>query len=127
MTQIFIEYFYPGSFVSESTIEKRSNRNLPKRFPRGCYCFRFFETTEVKLKGEKLTGQPKNYSPKYFISGEALTLKQVRKKHPEKHILISNMEINKWHRIILTKFGQAFPLAEKDIILKPCKKRSLLK
>ena len=117
MIQTYIEYFYAGIIVSETSTKKVSSRELPKELPEGSFGFRFFDKTEEKIDGEELIGKPKNYSNCHYAKGEILSVEDVKKKHPDKRILISNMENNNIARILMTKFGEAIPLEEKDIVL----------
>lgn len=117
MTQTYIEYLFPGIIVSDSSEEKVSDRTLPKKIPKGCFGFRFFERMEEKIDGEKLIGKPKKYSNWYYAKGDVLTLEEVKVKHSEKKILIGNMENNDIAKVLMTKFGQAIPLEEKDVVL----------
>lgn len=103
----YVEYYYPGFFVSESS-EEEIEGGL--KFPKNAYGFRFFDRkissdNETEMKSDKL-----NISPLHFIGGERMTLAEVKEKMPEKNILINNMETNDYPEIVNTKFGQLFPL-----------------
>lgn len=117
MTVFYIEYVYPGSFVSETTTEKVGTKQLPKNLPDRTFGFRFFERTEMNDVEEKLVGKPRNYSGWYYV-GKELTLEQVKSKYSDKKILISNMESNKdyYNTVCETKFGQFIPMTKEDKI-----------
>lgn len=117
MIQTYIEYLYAGIIVSETSTKKVSNRNLPKKIPNGCFGFRFLDRTEEIKHGENLVGEPKNYSHWYYTKGEVLNKEQVKIKYPSKEILIKNMEYNNISKVIITKYGQAIPLGENDVVV----------
>lgn len=116
MTQTYIEYMYVNIFP-ESASEKVSDRTVPKELPKRAFAFRFFEKTEMQANGETLIGQPKNYSGWHYENGEVLTVNEVKKKYPDKNILISNMENNNIEKVIMTKYGQSFFLKKGDTVL----------
>jgi len=122
MIKTFIEFLYPGIFVSESSAQEIDHKD-PKKvvIPKNCFGFRFYDCEIVKSKkypNETLVGRAKNHSGWFYINSEILTLKEVEKKMPEATILISNMKINKWKKIVNTSFGQSLQLRAGDTILK---------
>jgi len=120
MKQTYIEWLYSGIITSETSAEKVKDRTMPTKFPKSSFGFRFYERTEMKTEdGELLIGVPQNYSGWNYIGGEELTLEEVKNRHPEKTILISNMECNSWDSVVLTRYGQAMPLGKYDVVLKP--------
>jgi len=118
MVKHYIEFIYPGAFFSESNIKEVNNRN-PKsvEIPNTAFGFRFMDREEVELKsGEILKGDFKNISGWYY-EGKKMTLEDVEKEMPDENILIGNMILNKWDSIIWTKFNQAIPLYENDVVI----------
>ena len=65
----------------------------------------FYDREYVVANGEELLGQPK-HKTKTFIKGIVYTLEGVKRLFPESRTLISNMEINKWDKVI--KCAQGF-------------------
>lgn len=65
-------------------------------------------------------GKPKDYDPMTYF-GEVLTLDQVKALEPAKNydILVSNMECNKWDRVVRTVRGNFQPLNEGDKVVSP--------
>jgi len=60
MIVTYIEYFYPGIIVSESSVEIVPDKTVPKVLNPKAYAFTFYERTEVKTEdGELLTGKKK--------------------------------------------------------------------
>ena len=120
MLKTYVEYLYPGIIVSEGDskkIEKRDVELAKNEMPNNSFGFKFKERTEVETTdGEILFGNFKNESGWYYI-GEEYSLDRVRKEKPNQRILISNMECNHWNRMVMTKFGQSFPLNENDVVL----------
>ncbi|MCI8655787.1 MAG: hypothetical protein HFJ48_08055 [Clostridia bacterium] len=120
MLKHFVEYLYPGVFVSETSVEEIAERDTKKvTFSDGCFGFRFFDKSVTVVDGETLTGERKNISNWYY-QGEKMTLAEVKEKHGDDrdyHILISNMENNGYNAVVKTKFGQFIPLNDGDTII----------
>lgn len=118
MLKQYIEFFFPGSFVSESSTHEVDSRIPPTELPNGAYGYRFFSRSEVVQDGETLRGKPKDYSGTAYF-GEVLTLADVKALTPSGNfrILISNMECNKWDRVVRTIHGQFMPLHDGDCVV----------
>src|SRR5688572_7901851 len=110
MLQHYIEIFYPGSFVAESSTAKVDSRTYPKTLPKGAYAFRFYDREEIEKDGEILKGNAKNYSVTYFPGAVAMDVDEVKAKVPDSRILVSNMEGNGWKKVIKTRRGNFLPL-----------------
>lgn len=119
MKKHYVQFFYPGALVSE--IEEREVKSrdpkILKGVPKNCYAFRFFDREETTKNGEKLIGEDKNFSHTYYINGDVYTLSQVKKHFPSANVLISNMEINNWKKVIRNKFGQFMPFDRDDEVI----------
>jgi hypothetical protein len=113
-----IEYLSHNIMVSDSWEEEVSNRQIPKELPKHAYAFRFFSRTVVQTNdGETLKGDKKDYSGwHYFGHKEIYTLDEVKEKHPEHRILISNMESNNWKRVIEYPNGKWYNMNDNDTI-----------
>ncbi len=120
MLKQYIEYFYPGSFVSESSAQEVADRTTPGELPKGAYGYRFFARSEVTQDGETLRGQQKDHSPMTYF-GEVMTLDEVKALTPfsDYRILVSNMECNRWDRVVRTIRGQFMPLNAGDSVVTP--------
>lgn len=119
MKKTFVQFAYPGIFMSETSEMKISKRD-PKlvKIPKGCYAFRFYDQTVVMDGKETLTGKAKNYSGWHYIKkSRVMTLTEVKKEFPHEKILIDNMEINKYKKIVKTPQGNTFPLEKDDVLL----------
>jgi len=121
MTQTYIEYLHAG-YVIYTSCKPVKDRTIPKKLPNNCFGFRFYDQTEVKKNKEVLVGKPKNYSTWHYEAGKVYTLEEVKKKYPGNTILISNMQKDDTKRVLMTKFGQAIALKDKNIILPKTKK-----
>jgi len=120
MLKQYIKFFYPGSFVSESSIQEVADRTLPTELPEGSYGYQFFARSEVTHDGEVLRGQPKDYSGMTYY-GEVMTLDEVKALTPSRdyRILVRNMECNGWDRVVRTVSGQFVPLNAGDSVVTP--------
>jgi hypothetical protein len=111
MVNHYVKILYPGSFVSEESHQKI---NLRKEFelPKNAYGYQFYDKEKTIINGEELEGKAKHRT-KTFLKGIIYTLEEVKRLFPESRTLISNMEINKWDKVI--KCAQGFlPFIEND-------------
>lgn len=108
MIKHYIEWFYPGTFVSETQGSEVATRDAPAVRPEAAYGYRFYSRSEVELEGEQLVGARKDISPMTFY-GEEFTLEQVRAlpedRPGQNSILISNMSGNGYERAVRTVRG----------------------
>jgi len=98
-------------FCSPGTLE------IKERY--GALPYGFYFTTRSRNE-EDLDSHESARSHMYYLGGEVLTLKQVRAKDdPDDKILISNMEANKWDRIVINtnSYKWTQPLEKGDIVL----------
>ena len=119
MIKHYVEFTMLGGFFYEYSTESIDHRDSSKvKVPKNAFAFRFFDREEVESNGEILKGDRKNYSSLYYVGGEIMTLAQVKKQLPQEEILINNMEINNWDKVIKHRFGGFQPF-EKDNVLLP--------
>lgn len=104
MLKQYIEFIYPGSFMSESSELEVPERKLPAEIPKGIFGYRFFERQVMDVDGEKLTGPKKNYSGRVIL-GEEISLAQAIASAGENSILVRNMRCNGWSRVAKTRQG----------------------
>ena len=117
MLKHYVEYHFKDIYSSEYQTKEVKTRN-PKliKLPKGAFAFRFFDRTEVEIEGEKLVGNPKNYSPLTYY-GKIYTLEEVKAQFPYLGTLILNMESNGSNRVVRTIRGNWCLLEEGDIVL----------
>jgi len=111
-----IEFLYPGTFFAESSSRPVPCRELPATIPGQATGYRFFTRHEAVVDGEKLVGQPKNYSPWTYF-GKEFTLEQVQAMEGDRsRILLSNMRTNGYGRVVQTAYGNWYPLNDGDTV-----------
>lgn len=115
MKKTYIEFFFPGPFVSESETKEVADRSAPRDVPRGAYGYRFFSRTEVECDGETLRGQATDTSGMHYY-GEILTIDDVE-KIAGTGILQSNMRCNRWDKVVRTVRGNFQPLTGDDVVI----------
>lgn len=116
MNKTFVEFFFPGSFVSETTAREVIDRSTPKDIPNGAYGYRFYSQQQVELGDETLRGEPKDYSGTTYF-GKAMTLDEVAALPIDTTILQSNMRCNGWARVVRTIRGNFQPLTANDTVI----------
>jgi len=125
-TVYYAEMFEPGIICSESynmklgswgTVDEAKNKAISE--VGGAFGFNIKHRTEDFDGDEMLTGSWVNDTKTIYVKGTVKTLSQVKDQHPNERILISNMECNKWDRVIMMPNGQAFPFEDGNELLKP--------
>ena len=126
MEKHFVRYFSPGTLVAETTdkpidswdVDKAVEmvKDIKERYGATPYGFRFITRSRTN---EDLDSKETKRSNLYYLGGKILTLTQVKKEMPNEHILISNMEINKYKRIIINRNSYQWtqPLRKGDVVL----------
>jgi hypothetical protein len=102
-------FLFSGTILPESTMRVVKTRDIPDNIPEGCFAFYFVDIDEK--------GKESNRSNRFYVGGSIYTLEEVKANFPELHILISNMEINDWKRVVKTPLGNWQPLFEGDTVL----------
>jgi len=121
VTKTYVEFFYPGSFFSESEVKEVKTRSTSLFVPAGAFAFQFYDQSskKTKINGEEQTvwGKRKNLSGKYYPKGMKFNLEDVRGMGKDYSILASNMECNDWPFVVRTRCGNFQPLEKYDEIL----------
>ncbi len=122
-TRLFVEYFYPGILVNESSsqeVEARDAQKCAREIPKGAFMFRFYDVfyMEDAETEEVLNRKRLNESKAYYVDGVALDKEGVKKEIPNNEILLSNMRANGWDKVIKTRTGNIQPLNDDCIIIK---------
>jgi hypothetical protein len=127
MTQHFVTFYSPGTFVSEETTRpvdgwdveaaKKMAATVLERYNATPYGFRF----TTRSRGPKdLDSKVTSTSPFYYLGGTVETLAEVKARATDKdRILVSNMEGNGYERVITNTNSWRFtaPLQPGDIVL----------
>lgn len=127
MKKHFVEIFSPGSFVAETSLKEidswdtqeamKMAHSIVERHNSRPYGFRFV----TRGRGANdLDSKVVDTSPMYFLGGTVLTLADIKaENNPDNRILITNMEVNKWPRVIrnLNSWSATLPLQDDDVVL----------
>jgi hypothetical protein len=120
-TKHFVTFYYPGALVGESCtreIDKRDPRKaLDYKASKGSYGFCFYSVNYVGLDDGEYKSEKFEQTGTFFIDGELLTLKQIKKNFPGEYTLIANMEGNRWKEIIKTNVGWFLQFGKDDLII----------
>lgn len=84
--------------------------------PEKAFAFRFFDCTVINVEGETFVGNKQNFSP-FTYFGTEYTLNEVKTQFPDSIILIENMEINGWNRVVKTRAGNWLSLEKDDMVI----------
>ena len=127
ITQEYVEFMSPGTFVAETDLHKVDSRDVGKaielardikqRYGARPYGFRFL--TRGRQENE-LDAKEIDRGNMYYLGGIVRTIEQVRAANdPSERILLSNMERNGWARIVENTNSRKWrrPLCEGDVVL----------
>ena len=127
MKKHFVTFYSPGTFVSEYTSKEIDSwdvnkamemaRNIKERHSAVPYGFRF----STRERGdEDLDSQETEVSNMYYLGGRIRHLDFIiLENKPDEQILISNMKINGWDRVIenTNSWMITQPFEEGDVVL----------
>lgn len=118
MTKWYVRFYFPGFIFSNSEDKEIPSANARFDIPENSYGWQTYSKTVVELDGEELIGKPSDLSPMTYL-GEILTLEDVKKLEPRKdyEILIWNMEINKYDKVVRVRTGNFFQLQKDDVVI----------
>lgn len=136
MQKHFVTFYSPGTFVAEQTtrpiedwdvdVALEMAHDILGRRRATPYGFRF--TTRGR-NDDELDSKVIKTSQFYFLGGEIKTIDDIKEENnPDSQILLRNMEVNKWDRIVVNNNSWKWtqPLNEEDVVLdfKPREKTS---
>lgn len=127
MQQHFVTFYSPGTFVAETTqkpidswdVDRAAQmaKGITERYGAKPYGFVF----STRARGDdELDSKVVSKSPFYYLSGKIETIEEIRKRNdPKERILLSNMEINGYEKVIRMTDGWAWsqPLEKDDVVL----------
>jgi hypothetical protein len=124
MKKHFVVFNSPGTLVSEQTTReilswdveeaKKMARDIKERHGATPYGFHFITRAR---SDDELDSRVVGRSGTYFLGGTVKTLGEIKAEcDPENNILISNMEINGWDRVIENNnsFRSTLPFTDED-------------
>lgn len=123
----FVTFFSPGTFMAEQSTKridswdvetaKRMALSIEERYNATPYAFQF----TTRGRGEyDLDSKVIKTSPLYYLGGKVETLEELKARATDDdRILVSNMEGNKWKRIITNNNSWRWtqPLKDTDVVL----------
>ena len=120
MIRHFVEFIFPGSFLSESTVEPIDSWDIAEAYSRLTdlnmqpYGFRFL----TRERGpDDLDSKITATSGIYYLGGKIRTFGEVLADNkPEEETLRWNMQANKFHTVIQIA-GRTFPFTDKDTVV----------
>lgn len=132
MTQHFVTFYSPGTFVAETTTKPidtwdvdqavAMSKGICERYNARPYGFQFSTRTRTN---QDLGGKETTRSPMYYLDCAVETLEEIKaRQNPKDRILIRNMESNGWDRVVSPRTGWKWvrPLRDGDVVL-PVKRR----
>jgi hypothetical protein len=127
MRKHFVTFYSPGTFFCEQTVKEidawdvhkatAMARTITERYGATPFAFVFStrERTDNNLDSHEIAR-----SGQYYLGGMIETMEDVeRRSDPQEHILLNNMKINGWDKIIVNtnSWKVVRPFTKKDILL----------
>lgn len=117
-TVTYVKLYHVGSFVDDTSIREIESRNTSGfTIPDGVFAFQFFDVLKADANGIALESKPQNYSPLYYYQASVMMLDDVKQELPDEKILISNMEGNRWDKVIRCRYGNFKPYTDNAVLL----------
>lgn len=117
-TQTYVKFWYRGAFVDEDSCRMVNSRDIGALIiPQSVYALEFYDIRIAHESGGVLKSEPFNRSPKLFYGGQIMTVADVEREIPDHDILLDNMRINGWARVIKTRAGHFLPFVDGNILL----------
>ena len=101
-------FFTPGLFVAETWDKDFKKQPEPEEveFPERAYAFQLYKREDVIDGGRTYKGKPEKIGKLcYHKDSKVTTIAEVKKMQGDNKTLISNMECNKWNKVIWTRWG----------------------
>lgn len=117
MEVTYIEFMHPGTFLAEASSRAVPSRELPETIPGRTTGYRFFTRQETEVNGEKLVGQPKDYSPWAYFGKEYSAAEVYALEGDRYRVLRDNVRINGYRRMVQTIYGNWYPLQDGDQVV----------
>ena len=119
----YVEFLYPGSFMSESWTTQVKTRDVSKlKVPKNSFAFKFFDIISVVVEADgkkiELTSEAINESSKHYYGGKLYTVAELKREFPMQRILISNVESNGYKKAIKCRTGNWQPFEKTDVFVK---------
>lgn len=127
MQKNFVTFYSPGTFIAETTTLPVSEWSVEEalkladtvieRHGATPFAFRFIIRSREENELDSKISASSNL---YFLGGKVEALDEIRnRKDPKDDILISNMEINGWDRVVTNSNSYRWtqPLEENDSII----------
>ena len=101
-------FFRPGSFVGETwetPVDSLSPDDV--EWPKEAYAFQLRKSSCVIVDGVQYKSDTTNVGPMYYHpDSKVMTLAEIEARNdPNDRILLSNMRMNNWPAVVLTRWG----------------------
>lgn len=121
-TKHYVTILYPGLlFPEERTrpVAARDPDQVLKSLESSAFAFSFFDREEVNAGDEVLRGDPKNRSGLYYL-GKEYSAEEVIAEYQGREayrVLVSNVQVNEYSRMVHCRTGNWRPLLEGDVVI----------
>jgi len=120
----FVTFCSPGTLFAEETtksipswdteLAKKMSKSITERYNQKPFCFVF--STRAR-NNKELDSKVVKTSPRHYLGGKLMTLKEIEAELGEDSILAGNMRCNNWKQIIKCPAGNYQPFEKGDKIV----------
>lgn len=101
MIKHYVEFFYPGIIVDESSSREVAERTVEGlKWPQYAHSAHFYSREETEGEHGTMHGPAFDRSPFYHRQGKLYTVEDVEREFPSERILIQNMRSNQIKYVI---------------------------
>jgi hypothetical protein len=115
-TRHFAELFWVNGGREITEVGSPKPTEFASQVPETVYAFCFYDIMSTETDGITLRSDRLNISPKYFIAGRVMTMREVLNELPLEKQLITNMIVGDCDVIKLPN-GRFKPFKEGDVLL----------
>lgn len=111
----FVTFLAPGSFLAENwSRDVDSLDPYAIEWPNNAYAFTLHEREDIVDGDARFTGKARQIGPTYYHPDSTIeTLDEVKANPKAGAVLVSNMQINRWDRVVWSRWGN-WPQPYKD-------------
>lgn len=107
----WLKFYSPNVFVADTENVEVDELPAPENvaFPDDAYCFEMYKREDVIDGKSVYMGKAEQVGFTYYHPNSKVeTLEQVKRNPKATNILITNMQVNEWNKIVWTRWGN-FP------------------
>lgn len=120
VSKSYVEFLFPGSFLSESSIKEVDNIGADVQIPDGAFAYLYFQRDYVvdEAEGKTYDGDVHDRTGRIYIDGEVYDETRLAAEHGKDSTLYHNVIGNGYTHAVKTRRGNWQPLMDGDKVTK---------